>query len=232
MNYVTAGVLRLDTEIRYHLAPRIREYVQQLLDGAPTTENNGLAATFEAGGYHLRITRDLETAREHLVDRYAENPEARFGLLASSKDKDLARFEIANDYQSTKRVKYGSWYGDDEHAAGEYSCRHLRDIVTEFGAQGLELDGVLLAWGTDFVRQGYIWSIQQAGGYRKGANVKSPFQLRTNAYQVLLTRGRDGTVVFVPPLYDLDETYNYLRESGSRDLSSGPEVPRSELSDA
>ena len=219
VNYVTAGVLSLDTEIRYHLAPRIHEYVQRLLDGAPTTENNGLAETLEAGGYHLRITRDLETARAHLADRYAENPEARFGLLASSKDKDLVRFGIANDYQSTKRVKYGPWYGDAEHAAGGYSCRHLRDVVTEFGAQGLELDGVLLAWGTDFVRQGSAWSIQRAGGYRKGANVKSPFQLRTNAYRVLLTRGRDGTVVFVPPLYELDETFEYLKENGFRDLS-------------
>jgi hypothetical protein len=220
VKYVTTGVLSLDTEIRYHLAPRIHEYVQQLLDGAPTSEINGLAATLEAGGYHLRITRDLETARAHLTDRYAENPEARFGVLASSKDKDLVRFGIANDYQSTKRVKYGPWYGDDEHAVGGYSCRHLRDIVTEFGAQGLELDGVLLAWGTDFVRQGSTWSIKRAGGYRKGAKVKSPFQLRTNAYRVLLTRGRDGTVVFVPPLYELDETYSYLRESGFRDLSS------------
>jgi hypothetical protein len=221
VKYVTAGVLSLDTEIRYHLAPRIHEYVQQLLDGAPTTINNSLAETLEAGGYHLRITRDLETARAHLVDRYAENPEARFGLLASSKDKDLVRFGIANGYQSTKRVKYGPWYGDDEHAGGGYSCRHMRDVVTEFGAQGLELDGVLLAWGTDFVRQDSAWSIQRAGGYRKGANVKSPFQLRTNAYRVLLTRGRDGTVVFVPPLYELDETYHYLLESGFRDLFSG-----------
>ena len=35
-----------------------------------------------------------------------------------------------------------------------------------------------------------------------------------NAYRVLLTRGRDATVTFIPPLQDLDETYNYLAASG------------------
>jgi tRNA A58 N-methylase Trm61 len=31
---------------------------------------------------------------------------------------------------------------------------------------------------------------------------------------VLLTRGRDGVVVFVPALTELDETYQYLVASG------------------
>ena len=33
------------------------------------------------------------------------------------------------------------------------SCRNLRECMTEFGAQGLELDATLLAWGTDLVSQ-------------------------------------------------------------------------------
>jgi hypothetical protein len=36
---------------------------------------------------------------------------------------------------------------------------------------------------------------------------------------VLLTRARDATVVFVPPLPVLDETYEYLRAAGFRELS-------------
>src|SRR5665647_2671467 len=46
-------------------------------------------------------------------------------------------------------MRLGPWYGDGEES--HHSCRHLRECVTEFGAQGLELDGVLLAWGTDLV---------------------------------------------------------------------------------
>ena len=86
--------------------------------------------------------------------------------------------------------------------------------MTEFGAQGLELDAVLLAWGTDFMRVNDCWSNAKARGYKRGAHVRDPFQLRMNAYRVLLTRGRDATVTFIPPLQDLDETYNYLAASG------------------
>jgi len=46
------------------------------------------------------------------------------------------------------------------------------------------------------------------------AKVRDPLQLRKNAYRVLLTRARDVTVVFVPPLPILDETYSFLAASG------------------
>jgi len=49
-------------------------------------------------GYHLRITRDLDVAKQYLRERYREDPDARFGLLASSKDRDLVRFGIENDF--------------------------------------------------------------------------------------------------------------------------------------
>ena len=44
--------------------------------------------------------------------------------------------------------------------------------------------------------------------------VRDAKQLRLNSYRVLLTRGRDGTVVFVPPLPELEETSDYLERSG------------------
>jgi DUF2075 family protein len=91
-------------------------------------------------------------------------------------------------------------------------------VVTEFGAQGLELDAVLLAWGTDLMIEDGVWSNRRAKGYMRGAKVKDPFRLRINAYRVLLTRGRDATVIFVPPLDELDETFGYLVEAGFRQL--------------
>jgi hypothetical protein len=36
---------------------------------------------------------------------------------------------------------------------------------------------------------------------------------------VLLTRGRDGTVVFVPPVMQLDETWEYLKAGGVSELT-------------
>jgi len=100
----------------------------------------------------------------YFADRYRDQPLARFGLLASSRDKDLPSFGVDNGYQATKKV-HGPWYGDDKRSAA--SCRHLREAVTEFGAQGLELDSVLPAWGTDVVRDAGKWSDSNARKYKK-----------------------------------------------------------------
>jgi len=90
--------------------------------------------------------------------------------------------------------------------------------VTEFGAQGLELDAALVAWGTDLKVEGGSWTNRRARGYRAAGRIKDAFRLRRNAYRVLMTRARDAVVVFVPPLRELDATYAYLRQSGFTDL--------------
>ena len=220
VRFEESPALNLDTEIRFHLASKIHKFVNQLLEGARTQANLDLAEELEGQGFHLRITTDRRIAEEYLKERYAENPDARFGLVASSKDKDLVKIGIPNDFDSTNpsRFPFGPWYSDPENAPGGLSCRNLKTAVTEFGAQGLELDAVLLAWGTDFMREGGRWTDRKAGGYRGGSPVRNPFQLRKNSYRVLLTRGRDGTVVFIPPLPELEETKEYLMKSGFRPL--------------
>lgn len=215
-------VLNLDQSLRSHLSFRVHEFVAGLVavNPASTHAQASLAQILAAEGHDLRITRDFDTAKSYLRERYAENPDARFGLVASSRDRDLEHFGVPNGFHATKQLRYGPWYGDDEAAAGGRSCRNLRDCVTEFGAQGLELDAVLLAWGTDFRRDENGWNIDRARGYKRGGPpVRSPWQLRANAYRVLLTRARDATVVFVPALSELDTTYGYFVGSGFRPLS-------------
>jgi hypothetical protein len=89
--------------------------------------------------------------------------------------------------------------------------------VTEFGAQGLELDATLLAWGADLLLTGGAWSNANARRYQRQTLVRDPFQLRLNAYRVLLTRARDVVVVFVPGLAELDETFACLASAGFKE---------------
>ena len=212
--YHSDNALNLDQEIRFHMASDLHQLVGQLLEGQSAAQNKPLALRLEEQGFHLRLTRDLDVAKGYLQDRYAEYPLARYGIVASAKDKDLERFGVPNGFQATKRVKMGPWYSDAEDAPGGHSCRHLQDCVTEFGAQGLELDAALLTWGTDLIRHSGQWSNHKARGYRAIARVKDPMQLRLNAYRVLMTRGRDAIVAFLPELQELDETFHYLVDSG------------------
>ncbi len=222
VEFESRPTLNLDTELRFHGARDLHRFVAELLSGADPSVLSRMAARLNQQGLHLRMTRELATAKTYLRDRYEDDRLARFGLIASSKDRDLVRFGVDNDFQSTKRVRIGPWYGDDEDNYGGKSCRLLETCVTEFGAQGLELDAALLAWGTDFIRDSGRWSNSNARGYNRGSKVRDPFQLRLNAYRVLLTRGRDATIVFVPALGELDETYYYLISAGFTSVDSAP----------
>ncbi len=213
--------LHLSVEVRYHLSEEIDTFVNSLLTGP--TDIPGLARrayVLEESGYHLRVSRDLEEAKSYLKERYRDDPESRYGMLASARDRELVHFGIPNDHQATIRVRYGPWYGEGDADYQGRSCRALRECVTEFGAQGLELDAALLAWGTDLIRESGAWTNRLARGYATSSGVRDPFQLRVNAYRVLLTRGRDGTIAFVPPIPLLDETYQFLVEAGFRSVKA------------
>jgi hypothetical protein len=203
-------VLNLDLELRQHRARDLHQFVAGVLAAEPARELRALSDRLATETFQLRLTRNLAAAERYLRDRFDGDPLARFGLLASSRDKDLEAFGVPNGYRETSRVHAGPWYSDD----GPQSCRALRSCVTEFGAQGLELDAVLLAWGTDLRLVDGRWSTDRARKYKKASQVRDARQLRINAYRVLLTRARDVCIVFVPPMAELDETFNYLRECG------------------
>lgn len=108
--------LDLTVELRFHFAADLDEWVDGLLTGGTDARGRELAARLETAGYHLRMTRDLDQAKDYFSVRYAEAAEARYGLVASSRDKTLAEWGIPNDYQSTKVMRLGPWYGDGEES--------------------------------------------------------------------------------------------------------------------
>jgi hypothetical protein len=206
--------LNLDTGLRQHQATDLHAFVRNLLVAAPAASLSSQAAALERVGFNFRLTRSLDDAKTYLRERYSDNRDARFGVLASSRDRDLVTFGVMNDFQSTKRLRVGPWYGDAEDDYNSRSGRLMEECATEFGAQGLELDAALVAWGTDLALDGGKWSNARASKYQRPGMVKDPMQLRLNAYRVLLTRGRDACVLFVPPLDCLDETWRYFVDMG------------------
>jgi hypothetical protein len=206
--------LSLDTEIRYHLAPRLHEFVDGVLAGRNPEGLRKLADELFAGGYRFLITRELDQAKNYLLERYADAPLARYGLVASSKDKILIDHGVDNTFQTTKRLKVGPWYNSDPN--DPLSCCQLSTVATEFSSQGLELDAALLAWGSDLRVKDRGWAIDMSRGTRKP--VRDPLQMRKNVYRVLLTRGRDATIVFVPDDTSMDATYQWLNSCGFKSL--------------
>jgi hypothetical protein len=207
-------VLNLDTELRFHLTPKVHEFVAGLLEGVSRDELRLLADELHSGGHRFLVTRNLESAKAYLRERYSDAFNARYGLVASSKDKWLPSFGVDNSFQTTKQLRVGPWYNSDP--SDQRSCCQLQTVATEFSSQGLELDCALLAWGSDLVWDAGAWSIERGGKNRPP--LKDPITVRKNVYRVLLTRGRDGTVIFVPPHAGLDATFSLLSEVGVREL--------------
>ncbi len=208
--------LNLDTELRHHLVPQVHQYITYLLDEKPTTDACVIAEALWSQGYRLFVTRALDVAKDYVQQRYEDSPLARYGLIASSRCKRLAACGVDNSFQTTKRLRVGPWYNAPPSEPA--SCRSLTAVATEFQTQGLELDMAIVAWGTDFRRQDQRFSDDLATRYKK--KVRDSLGLRRNAYRVLLTRGRDGSVIYVPAIAEMDETYDWLTSVGCTRLES------------
>jgi hypothetical protein len=203
--------LDLTQALRSHLAEDVPRWVAQLLDGQVSVAPNS-AARLHQQGFDLYVTRDLESAKAYLRERYADQEDKRFGLLASSRAKNLPRWGVHNEWAQTRLLREGPWYNDPRSAPA--SCCQLRTVATEFACQGLELDLPIVAWGDDLLWQDQQWHSLTP----KRSKAKDPHRLRLNASRVLLTRGRDGLVIFVPGESTMDTTFAALRDMGVRDL--------------
>lgn len=183
-------LLNLTLSLRTHSARHVQDWVAAIIR-SDVEAAAALGGQLKADKYDIYVTTDLAAAKAYLWSRYADAPEKRFGLLASSKARNLPAVGIDNDYYAMQRLKIGPWYSAPP--TDEASCCQLRHPATEFQSQGLELDLPIVCWGDDLAWEGR-WVAKRAT--RKAKNSE---QLRLNSYRVLLTRGRDGTIVFLPP---------------------------------
>jgi len=79
------------------------------------------------------------------------------------------------------------------------SAGFLEEVATEFDIQGLELDWTCIAWDANLRIENGLWKYKNFRG-TEWQNIKSEINKRylLNAYRVLLTRARQGMVIFIP----------------------------------
>lgn len=205
--------LDLTHTLRSKQAEHLHMWVQNLLDGK-FSDASTYAQRIWMQNFPIFVTRNLVEAKEYVSLRFHGETSKRYGIIASSKDRILPNYGIANGFQDTKRVKNAKWYNEDLGSPG--SCCNMEEIVTEFGCQGLELDMAIVAWGNDFLWSGKNWEMRKM---RTRIPQLDPHQLRLNSYRVLLTRSREGIVVFIPPEPEFDSTEHAFLASGARVLN-------------
>ena len=95
------------------------------------------------------------------------------------------------------KIKAADWFLNDKDDVR--SSHALEDVATEFDIQGLELDWVGVCWDANLRYSEDRWSLHEFRGKQwNGVNDRFRRLYLANAYRVLLTRARQGMVIFVP----------------------------------
>lgn len=213
LDVVAHDELDLTISLRSRRAEKLHLWVSSLL-GGQIEAAAAYAHEIRSDAFPLWMSRDLHDIERYAAERYKGENDRLFGLLASSHAKNLAELGIDNTFQATKRIQIARWFNDPPSSS--QSGASLAPPITEFQCQGLELDLPIVCWGDDFLWRDDAWVLRPI---RRKYPQDDPEALLVNTYRVLLTRGRDGLLVFVPQQAGLDQTALVLSQAGLQPLS-------------
>jgi hypothetical protein len=210
--------LHLSVSVRSFRSEKVSEFVKTLLD----YDANASSLIDQLNGkYPIAITRSFDLAKSWLKEK--SRGTERIGILASSGGVRLKPHGI----NAKNVIDPRHWFlnGKDDVRSSFY----LEDVATEFDIQGLELDWTCVCWDADlrFINNG--WDYKEFRGTSwNNINDESRKRYLKNSYRVLLTRARQGMIIFVPygdkkdftraPKY-YDSIYNYLKNIGIKELN-------------
>ncbi len=221
--------LHLSVSLRSFRSEKVSAFVKALLD-INRDDARALYSEFR-DVYPIVMTRDLKTAKAW-IHRQAKGSQ-RYGLTASS---GAGRLRTHGVWVQSK-IDPPTWFlnGSDDVRSSYF----LEETATEFDIQGLELDWSIVCWDANLRFNGQAFEYYNFRGSR-WEHVNHPMKALylKNAYRVLLTRARQGLVVFIPngdetdPTRDpvfYDGTYEYLKSIGISEVNKEDVPPLSAI---
>ncbi len=206
--------LHLSVSVRSFRSEKVSALVKSILD-CDSTEAEKLYSEIK-NNYPIFLTRNIEDAKNWLRSK-ARGTE-RCGLIASSGAYRLKPYGI----QVKNKIDPKIWFLNDKNDIR--SSYFLEDVATEFDIQGLELDWTCVAWDANYRYMEGQWAYKKFKGTSwQNINDETIKLYLKNTYRVLLTRARQGMIIFIPNGDDTDitrmqsfydGTYNYLRSIG------------------
>jgi hypothetical protein len=206
--------LHLAVSIRSFRAEKLSEFVGAVVAGEVETASALYEQIKEM--YPIKLTRDLAAVRTWLRGR-ARGSE-RVGLVASSGASRLKPLGL----NVHEKIDATHWFLNGK--GDVRSSHYLEDPATEFDIQGLELDWVGVCWDADFRSINGKWAFHRLTGTKwQNVNDDNRKVYLTNAYRVLLTRARQGMVIYIPegasdditrPSHFYDGTAEFLSKCG------------------
>jgi len=217
VHLTTNNSLHLNIPLRSYRSELLTKFVEELLNKNPEKAKTIL---MQINNYPIVRTRSLDTAKKWLKDK--QRGTRRIGLIASSGARRLR----AHGLDVTNKLPVEEWFLNPQNdVRSSYS---LETVCTEFGIQGLELDWTGVCWGGDFIPNNSIWEYCSFRGTRwQNVNQETRKKYILNKYRVLLTRAREGIVIWIPhgspdditrPHERYDGIDVYLKECGIQEI--------------
>lgn len=197
LKYKTIDELHLSVSLRSFRSEHVANFVHNLLNNKNEAERlyNEIKMV-----YPIYMTRDLQKAKHWIIQQTA-NKNSRYGLIASSQAK---RLRAENIWVECK-CKPEKWFLEGHNDIK--SSYFMEEVATEFDIQGLEIDYAIVGWDADYrYENGHFECYKQSGSKWQRINQEDKRRYLKNAYRVLLTRSREGFVIFVPQGDDNDQT--------------------------
>lgn len=210
--------LHLSISLRSFRTPDLADFIKATLDlDIKTAKQIYEKIKYK---YPIRITRDIKLAKEWVKNKSMGSQ--KYGLLAAS---GALRLKPEGIFVKNK-IDVCNWFLNNKEDVR--SCYALEDVVTEFDVQGLEVDYSIVCWDADFRIIDGKWSYKRFHGSNWINILKNEDKLYLkNTYRVLLTRARQGMIIFIPkgcceditrqPKF-YDGTYNYFKQMGLEEI--------------
>lgn len=205
--------LNLSVSLRSFRAEKLSAFISAVISGDAIRARE---IKEHVTNYPIYLTRDLEKAKDQLR-QWARGSE-RIGLVASS---NAIRLKPSGIFVKGE-IDPTLWFlkGKSDIRSSHY----LEDVATEFDVQGLEIDWVGVCWDANFrVEDGKWITYNFSGSKWQSVHDLEKQKYIANSYRVLLTRGRQGIIIFVPDGNDADptrkktfydQTYDFLKICG------------------
>jgi len=211
--------LHLSVSVRSFRSEKLSAFVHELLE----LNINKAKELYQEikNEFPIFITRDLSIAKNWLRNK-AKGSE-RTGLIASSGARRLRPMGI----NVKNEISAPNWFLNNK--TDIRSSYFLEEVATEFDIQGLEIDWSCLAWGANFYLENNSWKYQNFKGSKwQNINQNISEEYLKNTYRVLLTRARQGMVIYVPKGSETDHTrpelfykgtWEYLKNIGVKEIT-------------
>lgn len=211
--------LHLSVSLRSFRSAQLSSFIQEIINN-DIVKAKDIYLKFIKKDYPIRVTRDLEKARNWLKSKAKGNE--RTGIVASSGAIRLRPFGL----NVKAKIDAPIWFlNDKEDIRSSY---FLEEVATEFDIQGLELDWTCVAWDGDFYYDKNQWNYKKFTGttWKNNSNLDR-IKYLINSYRVLLTRARQGMILYIPfgndddltrPTSIYDGTFNFFKSIGIEEI--------------